>query len=226
MYLHLFQAAAPASEVTSQGFEIATVVLIGMAVALVYAFVAMIRGAQGHPPRRLPTWVDYLIPAICAIGMVVASYLAYIEITSTVAVCGPVGDCNAVNTSTYARLFGILPIGLMGVGGYISILLAWLWGRFRSDRLSQSMPAILFGLTLFGTLFSIYLTYLEIYVIRAVCMWCLSSAVFMAVLLLLSVNPVLLKMEPDENRDESRPRKAAPDTRAEKRRTPKRKKRK
>jgi len=149
------------------------------------------------------------------IGMGVAIYLTYIEITSTEAICGPVGNCNAVNSSPYAKLFGILPVGLLGVGGYISILAVWLWRRFRSDRLADSMLVLLFGLTLFGTLFSIYLTYLELYVILAVCMWCVSSAVIMTILMLLSINPALQEIAETE---EDNPREAGTKTAKRKKR--------
>jgi uncharacterized membrane protein len=47
------------------------------------------------------------------------------------------------------------------------------------------------GMALFGTLYSIYLTYIEIWVIRAVCLWCVSSAVLITLLMLLSVQPVV-----------------------------------
>ncbi|MBN1309925.1 MAG: vitamin K epoxide reductase family protein [Anaerolineae bacterium] len=194
MYSHLPEAAALAAEPASGGFEIATIVLIVMIVSVIYTFIAMFRGVQGHTPRKRAEWVELLVPILSVIGMGVACYLAYVEITLTEAVCGPVGDCNAVNSSPYARLFGILPVGLLGVGGYITILAVWAWGRFRSDRLADSMPALQFGLTLFGTLFSIYLTYLEVWVILAICMWCISSAVIMTVLLVLSINPALRGM--------------------------------
>lgn len=49
----------------------------------------------------------------------------------------------------------------------------------------------LFGFTLFGVLFSLYLTYLEPFVIRAVCIWCLISAVIITLLLLLSLDPAV-----------------------------------
>lgn len=225
MYSLLSGMAGTASETASSGFTLATIILIGMAVAVVYTFIAMYWGIQ-HPPRPRPQWVEYLIPALVVIGMGVAGYLSYIEITATTAVCGPVGDCNAVNTSTYARLFGVLPIGVMGLVGYIAILTAWLWGRFRSDKLASSMPLILFGLALFGTLFSIYLTYLEPFVIGAVCMWCLSSAVIMTILLLLTIHPALQGVDQvaDEVRHSSQ--NAGPGPKTGKRQIDKRKKRK
>jgi len=46
-------------------------------------------------------------------------------------------------------------------------------------------------MALFGTIFSIYLTYLELFVIKAVCMWCVSSAIIITLLLLFSLNSTL-----------------------------------
>ncbi len=221
MYPLLSKMAEPASETASNGITLATAILIGMAVAVVYTIVAMIWGIQ-HPPRQRPQWVEYLTPTLTVIGMGVAGYLAYIELTATTAVCGPVGDCNAVNTSSFSRLFGVLPIGVLGLGGYITILAAWLWRRFRSDKLADAMPPILFGLTLFGTLFSMYLTYLEVYVILAVCMWCLSSAVIMTALLLLNIHPTLRGMDGTEDEPRHSPKEPGSGQPAGKRRRPKR----
>jgi uncharacterized membrane protein len=116
----------------------------------------------------------------------VAGYLAYVETTQVKAVCGPVGDCNTVQQSEYARLFGILPIGVMGLAGYVGILAAWLVARFVKTNLADLASLALFGMTAFGTLFSIYLTFLEPFVIGATCAWCLTSAILMTVLMLLS----------------------------------------
>ena len=84
-------------------------------------------------------------------------------------------------------IFGMFPVGLFGALGYIAILIAWLWRRFRRDKLAEIAGPALFGMAAFGVLYSIYLTYLEIFVIRAVCMWCLSSAVIITLLMLLSL---------------------------------------
>jgi uncharacterized membrane protein len=106
-----------------------------------------------------------------------------VETRAVAAVCGPIGDCNAVQTSEYAYLFGI-PIGVLGVVGYVAILATWAWGAWRADnRVTLALPLM----TAFGVLFSIYLTYLEPFVIGSVCVWCLTSAVVMTLLLLLSV---------------------------------------
>jgi uncharacterized membrane protein/thiol-disulfide isomerase/thioredoxin len=170
------------------GFALAVAILAGMIAALIYAIVTV---ARGLPPRRMPPQTELATPILALAGLGVAVYLAYVETQAVPAVCGPVGDCNAVQSSPYARLFGVLPIGVLGALGYLAILAAWLWGRLRSDRLAPYAPLALFGMSLFGVLFSVYLTYLEPFVIRAVCAWCLTSAAIMTLLMLLSIEPAL-----------------------------------
>jgi len=131
----------------------------------------------------------WLIPLVCAIGFGVAGYLAYVETAQVTAVCGPVGDCNTVQQSDYARLFGIVPIGILGMIGYAVIVIAWLIARNNRGRLADLAALSLFVMTIFGTLFSIYLTYLEPFVIGATCAWCLTSSVLITMLMLLSVGP-------------------------------------
>jgi uncharacterized membrane protein len=126
------------------------------------------------------------------IGFCVAGYLAYVETTQGTAVCGPVGDCNTVQQSEYARLFGILPIGILGLAGYVMIFLAWLVARYASGRIMDLAAISLFIMTVLGTLFSMYLTWLEPFVIGATCAWCLTSAILMTTLMLLSVGPAML----------------------------------
>jgi uncharacterized membrane protein len=61
--------------------------------------------------------------------------------------------------------------------------------------LAQFAPLVIFGMAFFGVLFSLYLTYLEPFVIRAVCIWCLISAMIMTLLLLVSIKPALQALE-------------------------------
>lgn len=171
--------AAPARD----GFLLAIIILIGMVLALGYTAVRFWQAQQGRIKKRPPAWLQTALPVLAVIGLGVAAYLAYVETQAVAAVCGPVGDCNTVQTSEYAYLFGI-PIGVLGVLGYIAILAAWGWGKWQGDR--RAALALL-AMTAFGVLFSIYLTYLEPFVIGAVCAWCLTSAVVMTALMLLSV---------------------------------------
>ncbi len=165
------------------GFLLAIVILIGMVLALGYTAVRFWQAQQGRIKQRPPAWLQIALPILALIGLGVAAYLAYVETQAVAAVCGPVGDCNTVQTSEYAYLFGI-PIGVLGVLGYVAILAAWGWGKWQGDR--RAALALL-AMTAFGVFFSIYLTYLEPFVIGAVCAWCLTSAVVMTALMLLSL---------------------------------------
>jgi uncharacterized membrane protein len=179
------------SQSASSGFGLAWAVMALLVLALLYALVAAVFVAFGRRAPALPEAAGILIPILSVIGLGVAFYLAFVETRNVKAVCGPVGDCNTVQSSPYARLFGILPVGIIGLAGYVGILAAWILGRFGRGGLARLAPVALLGMALFGVLFTIYLTYLELFVIHAVCIWCLSSAVIMALILILSVGPAM-----------------------------------
>ncbi|MFH2101760.1 MAG: vitamin K epoxide reductase family protein [Chloroflexota bacterium] len=196
-------AVQPSTQPQPNGFILAILVLVGMVISLLYALGALIYGVfKDISLAPLPAWQDGLVPALCIIGLGVAGYLSYIEISLYQAICGPVGDCNAVQTSSYARLWGVLPIGVLGAGGYIAFLATWWAARQKWGWLSSSAPIALFGMAFFGTVFSAYLTYLEPFVIKAVCIWCITSAVIMTLLLLLSVHPALRSLVGDPHAEE------------------------
>lgn len=161
------------------GFALAVTVLMGMIGAL---GVVAWQWRKKRPLVSLPAAVGRFIPVFALAGVVIAAYLSYVEVTQVTAVCGPVGECNAVQSSPYARFVGI-PVAVLGLFNYIAVLLLWIWHR-RSQRPWSGLGLI--GLTILGTFFSIYLTILELFVIRAVCLWCLSSAVVTTLLMLLA----------------------------------------
>jgi uncharacterized membrane protein len=184
-------AAPPVVAPYSDGFGLAIAIMGGMVLALAYSGIAVGRGFSHVSSRRLPVWLDLAIPVLTVVGMGVASYLSYVETQAVAAVCGPVGDCNAVQSSPYATLFGVLPVGVLGLIGYVAILAAWGgWWRFGTGRLASYAPLAMFGMALVGVLFSLYLTYLEPFIIGAVCIWCLTSAAIITMLMLLSLGPL------------------------------------
>ncbi len=187
---HIRLIRQPAALSTSSGMFLAWGVMVLIGLALLVTVITILRAFQGKPLGNLKRWLDFAIPVLALIGLGASIYLTYVETTHTRALCGPVGDCNAVQSSPYARLFGFLPIGLLGALGYTAILVAWVWRRFRKDALAKVAGPALFGMALFGTLFSIYLTYLELFVIHAVCIWCISSAVIITILMVLNLPPI------------------------------------
>lgn len=170
------------------GLTLPAVLAAGVTLGLlaVIAAIARARRVSRRSGYALPDW---LLPVIALVGLVVAGYLAFVEVSENDAVCGAVGDCNTVQQSAYARLFGVLPIGVLGVLGYVAILGAWALSRHKTARIADFGKAALLGLALFGTAFSIYLTFLEPFVIGATCAWCLTSAMLMILLLTLVAPP-------------------------------------
>jgi uncharacterized membrane protein/thiol-disulfide isomerase/thioredoxin len=169
------------------GNTLALIVLVGMAVVVIHTIAAFTyQNKTYRTPSRTHCWA---IPMLCVLGLGVAGYLTYVEMAQVTAVCGPVGDCNTVQQSEYARLFGVLPVGLLGMIGYVAVLVAWGVSYYAHGRASDIAALSMLALTFGGTLFSLYLTFLEPFVIGATCAWCVKSAIIMAVLLWLSIAP-------------------------------------
>lgn len=136
--------------------------------------------------RFVSDWYKWSIFLSAIGGLVVAGYLTFIESTGTQIVCGPSQGCETVQSSRYAILFGILPIGILGLVGYVAILVAWAVWQFGPNATKKIASLAIWGMSVFGVLFSTYLTFLEPFVIGATCMWCIASAVLMISLLLTS----------------------------------------
>ena len=167
------------------GNSLSVGVLIGMIASLA---VMGDRWRSQKKTKKRPK-LHWAVPLLALVGLVVAGYLAFIESTGGEAVCGPVGDCNTVQQSEYAFLFGVVSVGLLGMLSYIAILSAWLIDRWGSEQLADLAQVAIFLMAFVGTLFSIYLTFLEPFVIGATCAWCLTSAVVITALMLLSAKP-------------------------------------
>lgn len=85
--------------------------------------------------------------------------------------------CETVQSSRYAAVSGV-PVAVLGLVGYAGLL------SCAAVLRGESGVYLGFMITLVGTLFSLYLTYLEVFVIHALCQWCLASAVVMVAALL------------------------------------------
>lgn len=166
------------------GFTLAWIVLLGMIVALLYAIRQIFIARPLLSENTLQTASSRLVPLLALLGLGVASYLAYVELTHVEAVCGPVGECNIVQSSPYAQLFGV-PIATWGLLNYLAILTLWTGQKFLSGKTAAWCSLGLVLLVVFGTMFSIYLTLLELFAIEAICLWCLSSAVITTLIMIL-----------------------------------------
>jgi uncharacterized membrane protein len=131
---------------------------------------------------------------IAAIGLVDALYLSAVKLLKTEVYCAGSGNCQTVNSSIYAEFAGI-PIAFLGAGAF-AVSLAVLLLESRGGFWRENSPLIVFGLTLAGTLYSAYLTYIEIAVLRAICPYCVVSAIAQLLLLVLAIFRVV-KDEPE-----------------------------
>lgn len=123
---------------------------------------------------------------LSVIGLGISLYLTYVYTTDQVAVCFGSGGCEAVQYSPYAWIFGI-PIPTLGAAAYLLLILLAVLARRPGDRQDLWLLA-LFGVSLVGTLFSAYLTALELFVIHAICIWCVASAVIQLIIFLLAIS--------------------------------------
>ncbi len=117
-----------------------------------------------------------------------SAYLGMVETNDVSAVCGPVGDCNAVQQSEYAKVLG-MPVGVLGVVGYALLLAGWVVARLVHGRTADLIVTGMAAGAFLGVCFSAYLTFLEPFVIGATCMWCITSALTMLALLWLLARP-------------------------------------
>lgn len=177
------------------GNSLAIIVLVGLVGVLAYAVVRLLR-AGSFGPIQLDGRARWALPLLFLIGLGIAGYMAYVETTLTEAICGPVGDCNTVQQSAYATLFGFLPVGVLGLLGYVAMAVAWAFALWGNGSLQQLAGKALLAMSLFGVVFSIYLTFLEPFVIGATCLWCISSALIMAAILLILVSQIPAKKQP------------------------------
>lgn len=114
-----------------------------------------------------------VLGGLATLGLLVSAYLTWVHFAGLEPVCAAGSHgCQTVQASRYATVLSV-PVAVLGLGGYFGLLLA---------AVSRGEAGAYFGLlvALVGTLFSAYLTYLEVFVIGAVCQWCVASAAIMA----------------------------------------------
>jgi uncharacterized membrane protein len=126
--------------------------------------------------------------AVVLAGIGVATYLTYVHYAGLQPFCaGGSHGCERVQSSSYARVGGV-PVALLGLAGYLAIAAALLAPGERARLAAAALAVSGFG-------FSAYLTYLELFVIDAICQWCVASAVLLTMLAVLTVWRLLLTEE-------------------------------
>jgi uncharacterized membrane protein len=132
-------------------------------------------------------WLRIAAIGLSIVGILVAGYMSWAELTGGETVCLDAGsiDCAAVQESAYAETLGI-PVAVMGLLGYIAIL-AVLIHEDQVPFFAVYGRVLVIGFTLFGVLFSLYLTLIEATVLELWCQWCVISAILITALLIIGV---------------------------------------
>ncbi|NPV66802.1 MAG: vitamin K epoxide reductase family protein [Anaerolineae bacterium] len=152
--------------------------------------------AKRSAPETTGRWLRITGIILAFLGLLVAAYMSWSELSGIPTSCpggteGAIGqpgalaiDCGFVQNSVYARIIGI-PVALLGFAGYLAILLLWIF-QDRAVFLREYSHALIFGLALFGFLFSLYLTYTELFLIYTICTWCVTSAILMTLVFIIA----------------------------------------
>ena len=114
----------------------------------------------------------WIILAFSLVGILDASYLAAKHYQEASVICSVIEGCDKVTTSVYSTLGG-MPVALFGVIYYFLILIFMIW--YLWNRNEKNFERLL-RISVFGFLASLWFTYLQIFIIKAICLYCLVSA--------------------------------------------------
>jgi uncharacterized membrane protein len=134
-------------------------------------------------------WLYRTMIVLAVIGLLVAAYMTIYKWTSNNAMCLGSGDCGTVNASKYSEVNGV-PVALIGLLGYASILGVLVLEKrkvFLAEFFEENATLLTFGLALTGFLFTLWLIYVEVALIKALCPFCLTSQVVMTIIFILSI---------------------------------------
>lgn len=133
----------------------------------------------------MDTRLSKIAIALAILGLLVSTYMTIYKITSNDSMCIGSKDCSVVNASRYAEIYGI-PVAVLGVIGYAAILGVLVLER-NPGFFKQNASMLFFGLSLTGFLFTLYLIFVEVALIKAYCPFCIASQVTMTIIFILSV---------------------------------------
>ena len=127
-----------------------------------------------------------ILALLALIGLFVSTYLTLYKLGYIGELKCAVGSCETVNTSRWATFFGV-PVAAWGLGFYVAALALAVMSIQEKYADARAFSVALVVLTAWGVVFSGWLTYLELFVINAICIWCVTSACIVAVMFVVSL---------------------------------------
>ncbi len=127
-----------------------------------------------------------IVAALALAGIFVGLYLTLYKLGIIGELTCSIGSCETVNTSKWSTLAGI-PVAAWGVLFYIDMFAIAMVGTSARLEENVAISVALVAQAVFGVIFSAWLTYLELFVIDAICIWCVASALIVTAILIVSV---------------------------------------
>jgi uncharacterized membrane protein len=125
--------------------------------------------------------------ALTVLGVLVSIYMTVYKLTDNRAMCLGSGDCSTVNASKYSMIGGVIPVAVLGVLGYLAILCFLTLEKRGGKFFEKNATLAVFGLSLTGFIFTLYLVYIEVYELQAYCPFCITSQVTMTILFIITI---------------------------------------
>ena len=122
-----------------------------------------------------------IVATLSLAGIFVALYLLLYKLGMIGNLSCSVGSCETVNSSKWATFLG-LPVAGWGVAWYVAMFVLAVVSTGARFAESPLVSLVLLGVAASGLIFSLYLTYLELFVIHAICQWCVVSAVLVTII--------------------------------------------
>src|SRR5213075_1477761 len=126
-----------------------------------------------------------IVATLALAGIFISLYLTLYKLGIIGELSCSIGSCETVNTSKWSRFLG-LPVAAWGLLFYLDVFAVALIGTFPRFEDERVISVVLVAQAAVGVLFSAWLTYLELGVIHAICIWCVTSAVIVPLFLLVS----------------------------------------
>ena len=143
---------------------------------------------QATQDRANSTLAWRLIGVLSLLGLAIATYLMINYARNQTPYCAGSDGCGIVQASEYVTIItGLLDIPTLGVAGCIALLVLTMFRGRLNEQVEFYLPLLTYGAALIGFLYSLYLTYLEAFVIHAWCHWCVASAIVMTIIFGLSI---------------------------------------
>lgn len=136
-------------------------------------------GGRGDHDVNTRSRLLIAIVTLSLLGLGIASYLTYVHYNEAALVC-TTGGCETVQQSTYSTI-GPAPIALLGMGMFLSLItLAGLRLNGSSIVRAETASLVAWAMLLTGILYYVYLTYVELFILNAICQWCVASSLVAA----------------------------------------------